>query len=106
MANPAKLIAMQQKPKAIFSWSGGKDSAYCLHKVLSKYLEYTFPLIVDVPPTPASFLQDEMDRITHIENNSRQVDFMVGIFTVIILIYCLILRQCVSCVAALKDEYR
>ncbi len=24
------------KPKAIFSWSGGKDSAYCLHKVLSE----------------------------------------------------------------------
>ncbi|MES2513769.1 MAG: diphthine--ammonia ligase [Bacteroidota bacterium] len=22
------------KPKAIFSWSGGKDSSYCLHKVL------------------------------------------------------------------------
>jgi uncharacterized protein (TIGR00290 family) len=25
---------MKEKPKAIFSWSGGKDSAYCLHKVL------------------------------------------------------------------------
>ncbi len=24
------------KPKAIFSWSGGKDSAYCLHKVLTE----------------------------------------------------------------------
>jgi uncharacterized protein (TIGR00290 family) len=24
------------KPKAIFSWSGGKDSSYCLHKVLSE----------------------------------------------------------------------
>ena len=24
------------KPKAIFSWSGGKDSAYCLHKVVSE----------------------------------------------------------------------
>lgn len=24
------------KPKAIFCWSGGKDSAYCLHKVLSE----------------------------------------------------------------------
>ena len=23
-------------PKAIFCWSGGKDSAYCLHKVLSE----------------------------------------------------------------------
>ena len=27
---------MNKKPKAIFSWSGGKDSAYCLHKVLSE----------------------------------------------------------------------
>lgn len=26
------------KPKAIFCWSGGKDSAYCLHKVLSENL--------------------------------------------------------------------
>jgi uncharacterized protein (TIGR00290 family) len=26
----------QEKPKAIFCWSGGKDSAYCLHKVLSE----------------------------------------------------------------------
>lgn len=26
------------KPKAIFCWSGGKDSAYCLHKVLSDRL--------------------------------------------------------------------
>jgi len=25
-------------PKAIFCWSGGKDSAYCLHKVLSQKL--------------------------------------------------------------------
>ena len=25
---------MSQAPKAIFCWSGGKDSAYCLHKVL------------------------------------------------------------------------
>jgi uncharacterized protein (TIGR00290 family) len=25
-----------EKPKAIFCWSGGKDSAYCLHKVLSE----------------------------------------------------------------------
>ncbi|HWZ21610.1 MAG TPA: diphthine--ammonia ligase [Cytophagaceae bacterium] len=25
---------MEEKRKAIFSWSGGKDSAYCLHKVL------------------------------------------------------------------------
>ncbi len=24
------------RPKAIFCWSGGKDSAYCLHKVLSQ----------------------------------------------------------------------
>lgn len=24
------------KPKAIFSWSGGKDSAYCLHKLLTE----------------------------------------------------------------------
>ncbi len=29
---------MEEKPKAIFSWSGGKDSAYCLHKVLSEGL--------------------------------------------------------------------
>jgi uncharacterized protein (TIGR00290 family) len=29
---------MKEKPKAIFSWSGGKDSAYCLHKVLSENL--------------------------------------------------------------------
>src|ERR1043165_5203867 len=27
---------MNNKPKAIFSWSGGKDSAYCLYKVLSE----------------------------------------------------------------------
>jgi uncharacterized protein (TIGR00290 family) len=26
------------KPKAIFSWSGGKDSAYCLYKVLTENL--------------------------------------------------------------------
>ena len=26
------------KPKAIFSWSGGKDSAYCLHKVITENL--------------------------------------------------------------------
>ena len=24
------------KPKAIFCWSGGKDSSYCLHKVLTE----------------------------------------------------------------------
>lgn len=29
---------MKEKPKAIFSWSGGKDSAYCLNKVLSENL--------------------------------------------------------------------
>ena len=29
---------MSEKPKAIFSWSGGKDSAYCLNKVLSENL--------------------------------------------------------------------
>jgi uncharacterized protein (TIGR00290 family) len=29
---------MEEKPKAIFSWSGGKDSAYCLHKILSENL--------------------------------------------------------------------
>jgi len=29
---------MSEKPKAIFSWSGGKDSSYCLHKVLSENL--------------------------------------------------------------------
>ncbi|MBI3518660.1 MAG: diphthine--ammonia ligase [Bacteroidetes bacterium] len=33
------------KPKAIFSWSGGKDSAYCLHKVLTEnYFEITYLL--------------------------------------------------------------
>ena len=26
------------KPKAIFCWSGGKDSSYCLHKVLTEQL--------------------------------------------------------------------
>ena len=26
------------KPKAIFCWSGGKDSSYCLHKVLKEHL--------------------------------------------------------------------
>lgn len=29
---------MAVKPKAVFCWSGGKDSAYCLHKVLSENL--------------------------------------------------------------------
>lgn len=29
---------MATKPKAIFCWSGGKDSAYCLHKVLTEQL--------------------------------------------------------------------
>ncbi|HXU25590.1 MAG TPA: diphthine--ammonia ligase [Bacteroidia bacterium] len=29
---------MNTLPKAIFCWSGGKDSAYCLHKVLSEKL--------------------------------------------------------------------
>jgi uncharacterized protein (TIGR00290 family) len=29
---------MKQLPKVIFCWSGGKDSAYCLHKVLSEKL--------------------------------------------------------------------
>ncbi len=29
---------IKNKPKAIFCWSGGKDSAYCLHKVLSENL--------------------------------------------------------------------
>lgn len=27
---------MSKKPKTIFSWSGGKDSAYCLNKVLAE----------------------------------------------------------------------
>ncbi len=31
-----KEFHASQKPKAIFSWSGGKDSAYCLHKVLTE----------------------------------------------------------------------
>jgi uncharacterized protein (TIGR00290 family) len=29
---------MNKKPKAVFCWSGGKDSAYCLHKVLTENL--------------------------------------------------------------------
>ena len=29
---------MKRTPKAIFCWSGGKDSAYCLHKVLTEKL--------------------------------------------------------------------
>lgn len=29
---------MMNKPKAIFCWSGGKDSSYCLHKVLTENL--------------------------------------------------------------------
>ncbi|HLZ17693.1 MAG TPA: diphthine--ammonia ligase, partial [Cyclobacteriaceae bacterium] len=29
---------MSQKPKVIFSWSGGKDSAYCLYSILEKNL--------------------------------------------------------------------
>jgi len=29
---------MNDKPKAVFCWSGGKDSAYCLHKVLTENL--------------------------------------------------------------------
>lgn len=36
--NKSILDRMMNKPKAIFSWSGGKDSAYCLHKVLSENL--------------------------------------------------------------------
>ena len=31
-----KLSTMKEIPKAVFCWSGGKDSAYCLHKVLSE----------------------------------------------------------------------
>ena len=27
---------MKEKKKAIFCWSGGKDSAYCMRKVLSE----------------------------------------------------------------------
>jgi uncharacterized protein (TIGR00290 family) len=29
---------MNELPKALFCWSGGKDSAYCLHKVLTEKL--------------------------------------------------------------------
>lgn len=29
---------MNKIPKAIFCWSGGKDSSYCLHKILSEQL--------------------------------------------------------------------
>jgi uncharacterized protein (TIGR00290 family) len=29
---------MKETPKAIFCWSGGKDSSYCLHKVLTEKL--------------------------------------------------------------------
>lgn len=29
-------LVSSNKPKAIFAWSGGKDSSYCLHKVLEE----------------------------------------------------------------------
>jgi uncharacterized protein (TIGR00290 family) len=39
------------KPKAIFCWSGGKDSAYCLHKVLSEKLFEVSYLLTTVNDT-------------------------------------------------------
>jgi uncharacterized protein (TIGR00290 family) len=38
------------RPEAIFSWSGGKDSSYCLHKVLTEKLfdiKYLFTTVND-----------------------------------------------------------
>jgi uncharacterized protein (TIGR00290 family) len=32
------ITTMKETPKAIFCWSGGKDSSYCLHKVLTEKL--------------------------------------------------------------------
>ena len=45
------------KPKAIFSWSGGKDSAYCLHKVLS---ENQFDVVYLLTTVNASFKRVSM----------------------------------------------
>ncbi len=39
------------KPKAIFCWSGGKDSAYCLHKVLLEQLFDVEYLLITVNET-------------------------------------------------------
>jgi uncharacterized protein (TIGR00290 family) len=36
--NEHKTRTTMNKPKAIFCWSGGKDSSYCLHKVLTEEL--------------------------------------------------------------------
>ena len=36
-SNPVRSTSMN-KPKAIFCWSGGKDSSYCLYKVLTEKL--------------------------------------------------------------------
>lgn len=36
MTSTVIQMHMKEKPKAIFSWSGGKDSAYCLQKVLAE----------------------------------------------------------------------
>ncbi|HTA63695.1 MAG TPA: diphthine--ammonia ligase [Bacteroidia bacterium] len=47
---------MKQLPKAIFCWSGGKDSAYCLHKVLSEKLANVQYLLTTV--------NDEFKRIS------------------------------------------
>lgn len=38
-------------PKAIFCWSGGKDSSYCLHKVLSEQLYEVSYLLTTVNAT-------------------------------------------------------
>src|SRR5258706_4683072 len=39
---------MTKKPKAVFCWSGGKDSAYGLHKVLRKNLFDVISLLTTV----------------------------------------------------------
>jgi len=35
---PVNIHPIMKQPGAIFCWSGGKDSAYCLHKVLTEKL--------------------------------------------------------------------
>jgi len=42
---------MISRPKAIFCWSGGKDSAYCLHKVLTANLYDVIGLLTTVNAT-------------------------------------------------------
>ena len=44
------------KPKAIFCWSGGKDSSYCLHKVLTeKLLDVKYLLTTVNDPVQKNF---------------------------------------------------